>query len=290
MSLSPQVEEFWAQHDGRRIHATTTGSGELPIVLLTGMGTPARHWRQVPAQEWQDGVMATAPWAGRPLIEPHLSLLTRVIAYDRAGMGVSQPPTAPRDLDDFLAELEAVMDAARVERAVLVGHSMGGLIAYAFARRHPERVAGLVLLDASHPDSSSRFATSLPTAEWSSLEAHATAFPQSHPERPSWLNMTRQGPTAATIGALGSLPLAVVARGRAGSLEQAQRHNPPTTPEGLAALEAAWRTLQEELARTSINGELIVAPGSTHYVHYDEPDVVLNATQRVWTTAHTQRH
>ena len=78
---------------------------------------------------------------------------TRVCAYDRAGWGSSDPaPNEPRDADDVIADLDALLTAADEEGPyVLVGSSFGGMIVTYFAARHPGEVDGVVLLDVPAP-------------------------------------------------------------------------------------------------------------------------------------------
>ena len=100
------------------------------------------------------GVAASSlSWAR---VQPALAALTRACAYDRAGLAWSDPapspPTFARILDDLGAVVAtlgtgpwAALGAGR--RVVLVGHSFGSLIVRGYAARHPEQVAGLVLVD-----------------------------------------------------------------------------------------------------------------------------------------------
>ncbi len=77
----------------------------------------------------------------------------RVCAYDRAGLGFSDPGPRPRDSAAIVTDLERLMTEAGVTQpAILVGHSMGGQHVRLFAVRHPERVAGVVLVDAATPE------------------------------------------------------------------------------------------------------------------------------------------
>ncbi|MFG6403863.1 alpha/beta fold hydrolase [Microbacterium sp. P04] len=116
---------------GRRVEVFDVGAstaGEPVIVLLTGAGDTVRSWLPV---------------------QTLLSRQSRVLAYERAGIGASEPGP-PRTLEGFLAELDAVLAATAPDSHVLlVGHSFGALLARVYAARHPERVAGLVLLDAT---------------------------------------------------------------------------------------------------------------------------------------------
>lgn len=182
------------------------------------------------------GLLHSPPWNGRPCLAPLLAASGQVITYDRAGIGESGPLTAPRDLNDFVEELfveelRAVLAAAGLTRPVrLVGHSIGGVIALAFARQRPERVAGLVLLDSSHPDQLARFAA---VASPDELEVGADDRRQTalhHPERPDLGSLLGQGPLHP--GGLGDLPLLTVSRA------------PGATP---SAREQVWSQLQREL-------------------------------------------
>jgi pimeloyl-ACP methyl ester carboxylesterase len=78
----------------------------------------------------------------------HVSHRARAIAYDQRGCGGSAlAPRKKYDLDTLAGDLGAILDAARAERAVLVGHSFGADVISQYAGQHPERVAALVLLD-----------------------------------------------------------------------------------------------------------------------------------------------
>ena len=76
-----------------------------------------------------------------------------VCAYDRAGLGYSDPGALPRDSAAIVTDLERLMQAKGVTAPViLLGHSMGGQHVRLFAVRHPQRVSGLVLVDAATPE------------------------------------------------------------------------------------------------------------------------------------------
>jgi pimeloyl-ACP methyl ester carboxylesterase len=77
----------------------------------------------------------------------------RSCAYDRAGLGFSDPSPLPRDGLNIATDLEKLLTAAKIPPPyVLVGHSMGGLRLRQYAARNPDKVAGLVLVDAVTPE------------------------------------------------------------------------------------------------------------------------------------------
>lgn len=86
-------------------------------------------------------------------VQPEIEKVTQVVSYDRAGLGWSEPGSQPRDAQTSARELHAALENAGITGPyVVVGHSYGGLTMRAFADLYPDETAGLVLVDASHPD------------------------------------------------------------------------------------------------------------------------------------------
>jgi pimeloyl-ACP methyl ester carboxylesterase len=269
-----------ARHHGREVHGLSLGRGEPATVLLTGLGVPARWWHALGGDEDDvEALLHSPPWNGRPCLAPLLAASGRVVSYDRAGIGESGPPTAPRDLNDFVEELEAVLAAAGVVCPVrLVGHSIGGVIALEYARRRPERVAGLVLLDSSHPDQLARFAA---VASPDELEAGADDRRETalhHPERPDLESLLGQGPLRA--GELGELPLLVVSRTVSPFAAAVPDKSVPEAAEACQLAEqreGVWQFLQADLATLSTLAVHLRLAGSRHDVHLDQPESVVRA-------------
>lgn len=106
------------------------------MILDSGLGGPALDW---------------------VLVQPAVAAFTRVCSYDRAGYGWSDPSPQPRTSLQIATELKALLDAAREAGPfLLVGHSFGGYNVRVFTGQYPNEVAGLVLVDASHPDEGPR--------------------------------------------------------------------------------------------------------------------------------------
>ena len=76
-----------------------------------------------------------------------LANMTRVITPDLRGHGRSQALAGPYTMEQHADDLAALLDHLKIRRAVVVGLSMGGYVAFAFWRRHPERVQSLILAD-----------------------------------------------------------------------------------------------------------------------------------------------
>lgn len=120
-----------AVEPGRRLNLVCIGQGAPTVILESGMGDDSLAWRKVQAR---------------------IAAFTRTCAYDRAGYGLSDAAQRASDADNTVQDLALLLDKAPIEGpVVLVGHSLGGLYATHFADLHPERVAGLVLMDPAQP-------------------------------------------------------------------------------------------------------------------------------------------
>ena len=98
-------------------------------------------------------------------VAPLLAGRHRVLAVDQRGHGGSDKPDSGYDFATVVADLHAFLDACDLERPVLVGHSWGGNVALQYAATHPDRVAGLVLVDGGFMEISAR-----PGATWERAE------------------------------------------------------------------------------------------------------------------------
>jgi pimeloyl-ACP methyl ester carboxylesterase len=116
--------------DGRRLHVWCEGDHGPTVVVATGIGSDCLEWVRIQRQ----------------LLPEH-----QVVLYDRGGLGWSQWVPGRRSAAELAEELHAALEAAAIPGPyVLVGHSLGGSIIRVYAARHPEKAAGLVLVDASH--------------------------------------------------------------------------------------------------------------------------------------------
>jgi pimeloyl-ACP methyl ester carboxylesterase len=120
--------------DGARLHWTSTGRGRPAVLFCDGLGCDGFIWRY---------------------LKPALAREYRLLHWHYPGHGASPPPPDPSSfaIPAFADDVVAVLDAAGVERAVVIGHSMGVQVALEAHRRHRARVEALVLVCGSpgHP-------------------------------------------------------------------------------------------------------------------------------------------
>jgi pimeloyl-ACP methyl ester carboxylesterase len=253
--------------EGVRMRVRTAGLDERkpdrPVVVLeAGSGADLETWKPV-----FDDIAKLAP----------------VIAYDRRGLGQSEPDTATPTLPRIVATLHAVLQELRTPPPyVLVGHSLGGVIIRGFSALYPSEVRGLVYLDVPDYESTREERAAVLPAEDRQRALAPPVFPPIPPDTPAGLRavyeqqleeMRNDYPSARGWRQPPDIPVAVVITTRADRL----RGN------GGAMVRLQMKH-QSEWALTSANGLFVLAGHTGHQVHRDDPALVTDLV------AHVLRH
>jgi pimeloyl-ACP methyl ester carboxylesterase len=241
----------WFDIGGRRLFLRCTGHRNPTVVFEGGL-----------TSDWYD-------------LQNQLSGFTRVCSYDRPGGpgSRSDPAPTPRTARDFVADLHALLAAARVPGPyVLAGHSNSGLFSVLYASTHPRQVAGLVLIDAVHPATIKRRLAMLKPLvspqEWEALRQLMITVPPRlvDPEGIDIWTSERQTRVALRRSPLRPMPLVALAHG----------HPEPGTP-FVEHEERLWQQLQRELVQLVPGGRLVIATQSGHDIPHEQPELVLDA-------------
>jgi pimeloyl-ACP methyl ester carboxylesterase len=242
--------------DGARLHARCEGTGDTTVVLIAGFGDGGEAWGSIPAA---------------------LSAQARVCSYDRYGTGTSDSPPGPQSFTGAAADLHTLLtDLGEVGPYLAVGHSFGGAEAVAFASAFSEEVNGLVLVDASPvgwipalcavPDDGSEAAAGL--QQLCTTTSHAV----NNPERLDGLTAFAE---VGRLDNLGDLPTVVVTA--------AEHPRPGLDPGEDARLDETWDAGQDAWAALSSDATILVVPDTGHYIHVDQPQVVIQQIQSLLT-------
>lgn len=232
----------------RRLYAITAGRGTHSVVFDSGLSGGAEAWAAI--------VPTVQQWA-------------RVCAYDRAGIGRSDPGPHPRTSQQIVDELLALLAQIDLPApSILVGHSFGGISMRLFAAQHPARVAGLVLVDTPHVDLSIRSAPLLPPGVW---EAYVQRWNSEGVDLEASFAQLRHAPP------LPPMPIAL--------LTAAHLSYPDGWP--AAALERVRLELQRDLAQSLPGCRHRIVAQSGHMIQLDQPAVVI-ATIRAMLARHQE--
>ena len=250
------------------LHIRCAGRGSPTVVIDTGVGDTLKRWTEFQSQ---------------------VAKFTHVCTYDRAGYGSSEPGPLPRHSRQLAEELHQLLENVGLrEPYVLVGHSLGGLTMQVFADRYPEKVAGLILLDPpplpfitgqAFPDlyqmleqQAVEFQSMAEAARQSTdTEALAKAnFLEAVASEHAAL-ITEGAAQVTAIGSFGDLPLIVIGSGIPN----------PVFGSDAEIFQQFWIEQNQELAEKSSRGTFVLAPESSHYLHEDVPDVVLEAIRQM---------
>lgn len=269
---------------GFRMHLVCEGEGSPAVILDAGAADLWTTWFRV---------------------QPEIARSTRVCSYDRAGIGYSEPGPLPRSRRLMVEELRTLLARAGVPPPyVLVGHSFGGLNVRLYAALHPKEVVGLVLEESAHEDhwkkapqefwerhlklmeeerqtvERARRGEPMPAISYvpDGLPMRARRQVAAVSRRPAWYIASYQESLISDEGAKAfaglprtlDVPLVVLSAGK---------HERPEwrSPE----LHERWvriaGELQDDLASRSTRSRHLVIEDAGHYIHWDRPDVVVEA-------------
>lgn len=267
--------------DDRMMHINCLGQGSPTVIFELGIGSASAAWSEVHEQ---------------------VSQFTRACAYDRAGLGYSEPTEQPLRSSNVASRLQKLLRAARIEDdLVLVGWSAGGVYIREFYARYPERVKAMLFVDSSHEQQATRMPQTpgngadpmlkiakhlapFGLVRMSGILDHRVErgsgsdelksrlkaiYHQSHILDTVWqeseafnLDINATQPPPP----VGDLPLIVLTRGEPDHSQQERD---------------AQNQLQQELTLLSTNGKRIVASASGHHIYADQPELLIESIEEL---------
>jgi len=278
----------------RRIQLDCRGAGSPTVVFESGLD-----------------VLGSLAWA---TVHDDVAHTTRACAYSRAGILWSDPTPGGQDGKSVVADLHVALERAGEKPPfVLVAHSIGGPYALIYTRAYSSEVAGLVFVDASHPDQTERLkavtsinaSSQLPVLKamnalsWTGAVRLLSELEPPLPHDPEGVARTAAAyasrsyagalkelesvdetlTEARTARSLGDRPLFVLTA-MAPLTEQQLRGFKITSDQG-HRLKELWKTMQDEEATWSSQSRHELVPESQHYIQFDRPDLVVAATRWV---------
>lgn len=234
--------------NSHRLNMVEMGAGEFTVVLESGLGDDSGVWE---------------------MIQKRLAIHTRVISYDRAGLGLSEPGNSPKTPTAIATELHQMLEAAQIAPPyVLVGHAAGSFYVRAFAERYPDEVASLVLVEPAH-EKLGKGLEALDKKSWETYQKQQETFYSMFPESAQaefkeYHAILEAG--SFNPSTLPSVPLRVLTSMR--PIEE------PRWVGESASGQLVKQGLHKAWIEGRANAEHINALLSGPYIHQEDPDVV----------------
>jgi len=266
--------------NNHKMHIYSDGDGENTVLFTVGSGTPSAYTDYY-------------------YIQKEISKITRTISYDRLGYGWSEKTATERNIHNIVDELHTLLKKSG-EKApyILVGHSLSSLEVLHFAQEYPDEVKGIVLIDGGNPEfyaTLSEKANIIPMyilkgagkcglirtlgnlgvlLPLTDEKKRARLLPEELSKIDKSLffksqgdknniyevkNMNENANAVIDAGNIGNIPLII--------LTSEQNANSKISPE--------WNSSQEQLKDWSTNSKQQIVKESTHYIHWDKPNIVI---------------
>lgn len=244
------TKTFWLQGPAGRLFVDQGGSGKTPVVIVHSLAGNTTQWLPQLA---------------------HLRQTRRAIAFDMRGHGQSDPAAnGDYSLAAMASDLAVLADSLGLEKFILLGHSYGGGVIATYASQHPERVAGLLFIDAISD------MRSVPREQveqfLNALRSEAfTEIVEGH-----WRNILAHADSAVTNAVLASLrrtPQAAIV----GALDNMFKYDPATTLQNYRGL---MHSINSGLPDDSTGLQYVIPsltsvamPNTSHWLQMDQPEL-----------------
>jgi pimeloyl-ACP methyl ester carboxylesterase len=276
--MDPQgVEHHATRANGVKLHYVAAGEGK-PVILLHGFPEFWYGWRR------QIGPLADSGF--------------RVMAPDQRGYNTSDKPkeVSAYNLDVLARDVVGLMDSLGFERAAIVGHDWGGIVAWWVASRHAERVERLAVLNAPHPVAFRRYIRTSPRQllkSWYAFFFQLPWLPEAAARRGNWSGLTRALTGSSRPGTFGEADLEEYRKAwsKPGAItaminwyRAAMRSRPDQSMDARIHLPSLilWGSrdaaLERGLAQASVEecdrGRVVYLEEASHWLQHEEPERV----------------
>ena len=226
-----------------------SGDRKPTVIFESGLGDDMTTWKPVIAQ---------------------IETISEVFTYNRAGFSGSHSHNSKRNGAIIVKELKALLESAGVTAPyILVGHSLGGGYMELFAKTFPDEVAGVVLVDPNSSKYPER------------CKAQKLDFCDPPSDIPSWASMFLPSAVEGEIKGFAKTHSQVNAINNFPNVPLVVLSATKNSTAQSSKVSELYTQMHRELAEMSFNSKFIICDTCTHYIHKDEPSLVVEAIQWV---------
>lgn len=236
-----------------QVHIKETGQGQPTVIIEAGLGSGLDFY---------------------DTLQTAISKLTTVLSYDRPGLGKSGKSPNPRTLPVYIDELKSLLETERIHPPyILVGHSLGGLIARYYAYKYPEEIVGLVLIDCLHEDWFEYIRTTHSNEEVEMFNKAIDPNQSTGVTKEEWEQFEYNCELIKEIEIPQHIPIRIITATQYGKDQQALGYHPEDMK--------VWAKMQASYMNNTKNAKQIITDKSGHSIHLTEPELIINSIEEI---------
>jgi len=251
IACNSTAQERMVSFDEYQIHINETGKGKPAVIIEAGLGSG---------------------YDAYDTLQTAISAHTKVVSYDRPGLGESGESPSPRTLPNYVNELRLLLEKEDIEPPyILVGHSLGGLIIRYYAHKYPGEVAGLVLIDCIPEGWFSYLMSTHSKEEIEGLNKvidpdlnNSTGVTQDE-----WREFQNNCELIKGVQLSKNIPVRVITAVQYGEAQKALGYHPEDMQ--------VWAQMQANSMSNSTDAKQIITEKSGHSVQETEPELIIDA-------------
>lgn len=236
-----------------QIHINETGRGKPTVIIEAALGSGLDSYDDLQAA---------------------ISRLTRVVSYDRPGLGSSNASPNPRTLPTYISELRLLLEEENIHPPyILVGHSLGGLIVRYYAHQFPGEVVGLVCIDCIPDDWFEYIRTTHSDEEVEMFNRVLDPHQYEGVLKDEWEQFEYNCELLRGLEIPRNIPTRIITATQYGKDQQALGYHPEDM--------TAWANMQAEMINNVKDSEQIITENSGHAVQLTEPELIIDAVREL---------
>ncbi len=236
-----------------QLHINETGQGQPTVVIEAGLGSGLDDY---------------------DTLQTAISKLTKVLSYDRPGLGESSKSPNSRTLPVYINELKLLLDTEKIlPPYILVGHSLGGLIVRYYAYKYPEEIVGLVLIDCLHEDWFEFIRSTHSNEEIKMFNNAIDPNQSTGVTKEEWEQFEYNCDLIRGIEIPQYIPTRILTATQFGRDQKALGYHPEDMN--------TWAEMQSRIIQNIKDAKQIITNESGHSIHYTEPELIINSIKEL---------
>ena len=238
-----------------QLHINETGRGQPTVIIETGLGSGLDSY---------------------DTLQTEISKVTRVLSYDRSGLGESSKSPNSRTLPNYINELKLLLEKENIlPPYILVGHSLGGLIIRYYTHQFPEEVVGLVFIDCIHEDWFEYFRTTHSKEEVDLFNGTLDHYRNQSEGvvKEEWEQFEYNMEIIRGIEIPQNIPTRIITATQYGKDQQNLGYHPEDMK--------VWAKMQARIINNVKDAKQIITDISGHSIQFSEPELIINAVKEL---------